>query len=105
MRADDAADNSSRCENESERRNGMNFCEVANEPGDRVHPDEQRRDGGGLPNVSPATKSRSGVRKIPPPVPVNPARNPSPAPTLIATGREGGNVCSGSLRRNTSRAA
>ncbi len=36
--------------------------------------------------------SRSGVRNIPPPVPVSPARNPRPAPTLIAIGRDGVNV-------------
>src|ERR1041385_6489424 len=49
--------------------------------------------------------NRSGVRNIPPPVPVSPARNPRPAPTLTAIGREGGNVCGGSLRRKRSRAA
>src|SRR6266700_5926344 len=49
--------------------------------------------------------SRRGVRNIPPPVPVNPARNPRPAPTLTAIGREGGNGCGGSLRRKKSRAA
>src|SRR5438046_9118484 len=50
-------------------------------------------------------KSRTGVRKIPPPVPVNPARKPRPAPTLIATGREGEAVCGGSLARKKSRVA
>ena len=105
MRADNAANNCRRCENESERRDGANFCEVANQPGDRVHPDEQRRDSGGLSNVSPATKQQDRREKIPPPVPVNPARNPSAAPTLIATGRDGGDVCGGSLRRTSSRAA
>ena len=45
------------------------------------------------------------MRKIPPPVPVNPAKNPRPPPTLIATGRVGGDVCGGSLRRTSSRAA
>src|SRR5437868_12728000 len=50
-------------------------------------------------------KSRTGVRKIPPPVPVNPARKPRPAPTLIATGGEGGAVCGGSLARKKSRVA
>src|SRR5262249_51403680 len=48
---------------------------------------------------------RSGVRKIPPPVPVRPARRPSPAPTPIAVGFDGGFVSSGSLRRKTNGAA
>src|SRR5204862_8313179 len=46
--------------------------------------------------------SSSGVRNIPPPVPVSPARNPRPAPTLIATGADGGDACGGSLRRSKS---
>src|SRR5690348_924431 len=50
-------------------------------------------------------KRRSGVRKIPPPVPVRPERNPSPAPTPIATGLIGGFVSAGSLLRKNNRLA
>ena len=39
--------------------------------------------------------SNSGVRNIPPPVPVRPERKPSPAPVLIATGRDGGSFAVG----------
>ena len=39
-------------------------------------------------------KIRSGVRKMPPPVPVNPASNPRPAPMPSAAGRDG--VCGSS---------
>src|ERR1700730_16968882 len=49
--------------------------------------------------------SKSGVRKIPPPVPVRPDRNPRPAPTPIATGREGSAMFGGSLRREIKRTA
>src|SRR5262249_1290963 len=63
MRADNAADNCCRCENESERRDSADFCEVANKPGNRVHPDEQRRNGGGLSNLSPPTKKRDWGEK------------------------------------------
>src|SRR5260370_41665630 len=49
--------------------------------------------------------SRSGVRNIPPPVPVNPERNPRPAPTLMAVGRDGGRRVAGSLRRKIKRNA
>src|SRR5256885_13586585 len=47
----------------------------------------------------------SGVRNIPPPVPVRPERKPRPAPVLIATGREGATVCGGALRRKTTPAS
>src|SRR2546425_8763833 len=48
---------------------------------------------------------RSGVRKIPPPVPVKPERNPRPAPIPIAVGFDGDVTSAGSLRRKTKRAA
>ena len=63
MRTDNAANNCRRCENESERRDGAYFCEVANQPGDRVYPDEQRRNCRGLSNVSPATKKQDRSEK------------------------------------------
>src|SRR3982750_3895043 len=47
----------------------------------------------------------SGVRKIPPPVPVRPERNPKPAPTPIAIGFVGATVSLGSPRRKINRAA
>src|SRR2546430_17422288 len=48
---------------------------------------------------------RSGVRKIPPPVPVRPDRNPRPAPTPIAVGFDGATVSAGSPPRNMNSAA
>ena len=58
MRADDAADDCCRCQNEPERRDGVNFCDITNQAGDRVHPDEKRGNGSGLPNMSPFTKQQ-----------------------------------------------
>jgi len=49
--------------------------------------------------------NRSGVRNIPPPVPVSPERNPRPAPTLMAVGREGVTISVGSARRKIKRTA
>src|ERR1700752_1047056 len=63
MRIDDAANNCRRCENESERRDGADFREVPNQPGDRVHPDEQGGDSGGLPDVGPTTKQQDRREK------------------------------------------
>jgi hypothetical protein len=47
----------------------------------------------------------SGVRKIPPPVPVRPERNPMPAPIPIEAGTDGGVVFGGSPCRKNKRAA
>src|SRR6266542_6849509 len=41
----------------------MNFCEVANQPGDRVHPNEQRGDSGSLTNMRPLAKQQQGSEK------------------------------------------
>src|SRR6476661_5813716 len=50
-------------------------------------------------------KSKRGVRKIPPPVPVRPERNPMPEPTASAAGKGGGATAGGSPRRKNNRAA
>src|SRR5207244_8761925 len=50
-------------------------------------------------------KRRRGVRKIPPPVPVRPERNPMPEPTANAAGKGGGETARGSPRRKDNRAA
>src|ERR1700736_972183 len=48
---------------------------------------------------------RRGVRKIPPPVPVRPERNPTAAPVPRATGALGGVTIGGSPRRKIKRTA
>src|SRR2546429_8422935 len=50
-------------------------------------------------------KSKRGVRKIPPPVPVSPERNPMPEPTARAADNGGGVTAGGSPRRKNNRAA
>src|SRR5207302_8404201 len=50
-------------------------------------------------------KSRRGVRKIPPPVPVRPERNPMPEPTASAAGKGGEVTAGGSPRRKNNRTA
>src|SRR5260370_41984990 len=50
-------------------------------------------------------KSKRGVRKIPPPVPVRPERNPMPEPTASAAGKGGGVTVGGLPRRKNNRAA
>ena len=50
-------------------------------------------------------KSKRGVRKIPPPVPVRPERNPIPEPTASAVGKGGGTTAGGSPRRKNNRTA
>src|SRR5438445_11814683 len=50
-------------------------------------------------------KSKRGVRKIPPPVPVRPERNTMPAPTASAVGKGGEVTAGGSPRRKNNRAA
>src|SRR6266566_5688517 len=45
--------------------------------------------------------SKSGVRNIPPPVPVSPERKPRPAPTLMAVGCDGVRRFGGSLRERS----
>ena len=47
----------------------------------------------------------SGVRKMPPPVPVRPDSSPSPAPIEIAAGREGSRTTSSAPGRRRKRAA
>ena len=47
----------------------------------------------------------NGVRKMPPPVPVKPERNPMPAPTPIEAGTDGGSMFGGSPWRKNKRAA
>src|ERR1700704_1433306 len=41
----------------------MNFCKVANQPGDRVYPNEQRRNSCGLADVCPLTKQQQRREK------------------------------------------
>src|SRR2546423_3306464 len=55
MRSDDAAVNCRGCQNESEGRNGADFCEIADQAGNGVHHNNQRRDCGGLSMIGPAT--------------------------------------------------
>src|SRR5204863_9372771 len=63
MRADDAADNCCCCQDQTERRNGADFCEVADQAGNRVHPNKQCRDGSGLSNMRPAKKKQDRRQK------------------------------------------
>ena len=63
MRADDAPDNRSRCKSQPERRDGTSFCKVADQAGDRVYPNEERRDSSSLSNVRPSTEQQQRCEK------------------------------------------
>jgi hypothetical protein len=58
MRPYSAANDRGCGKDETKRRNQMNFCKITNQTGNRVDPNEQRRNSGGLSNVRPAAKQQ-----------------------------------------------
>src|SRR6184192_2737146 len=97
MRSHNPANYRSCCEDETQRRNRTNLCKVATSPAIEFTQMNNAETAAAWRMCAHSQNSNSGVRNIPPSVPVRPERKPRPAPALIATGREGATVCGGSL--------
>src|SRR6184192_3690156 len=92
MRSHNPANYRSCCEDETQRRNRTNLCKVATSPAIEFTQMNNAETAAAWRMCAHSQNSNSGVRNIPPPVPVRPERKPSPAPTLMATGREGASL-------------
>ena len=81
IRAKRSSDHRGDRENPGEVWHGTAARNVTDQARDRIDQDEQRRNRRGAAESRPSAQNRSsGVRKIPPPVPVRPERKPIPAP-------------------------